>query len=303
MTLFFFYVTFNINTYMLSERVAMMKGKKILIIFLLLFTVFGTYCLWADKAISEREFQIKSERIPSDFDGYRIVHISDLHNALFGEGNKKLVEKIRLNEPDIIVITGDIVDSRHTDTAIALDFIKRVVEIAPVYYVSGNHEFRIPRGIELIENIKSLGATVLENESMKLIKGNSKITLCGIDDPYFYGGYMTDKEFYVTARTLEAIEKTDNFMLLLSHRPEFFDLYCEYGFDLVLSGHAHGGQFRLPFIGGLIAPGQGLFPEYDSGLYEKNGTSMIVSRGLGNSIIPLRLFNRPEIITVVLNSN
>ena len=280
-----------------------MKSKKTLIIILLLLIGFGAYCLWADKAISERELQIKSEKIPSDFDGYRIVHISDLHNAHFGKGNEKLLERIKAAKPDIIAVTGDIVDARRTNTVIALDFIKAALEIAPVYYVSGNHEFRIPQGKELIEDIEKLGARVLENESLELKKGNSKITVSGIDDPYFYGGYMSDEEDYVTALTLEKIEKTENSTLLLSHRPEFFDLYCEYGFDLVLSGHAHGGQFRFPFLGGFIAPGQGLFPEYDSGLYEKNGTNMIVSRGLGNSIIPLRLFNRPEIITVVLNCN
>lgn len=275
--------------------------NKVIIIVLLLAVAFTAYCLWADKAISEREFYIKNEKIPSDFDGYRIVHISDLHNTLFGDGNKKLIDKIREEKPDIIAVTGDIVDSRRTDTAVALDFIKSALEIAPVYYVSGNHEFRIPQGKELIEDIKKLGAAVLENESLSLERGKDKITLYGIDDPYFYGGYMTDEEGFVVAKVLDGLVEADSFRLLLSHRPEFFDLYEEYGFDLVLSGHAHGGQFRFPFVGGFIAPGQGLFPEYDSGLYEKNATSMIVSRGLGNSIIPLRLFNRPEIITVVLS--
>lgn len=275
--------------------------NKVIIIVLLLAVAFTAYCLWADRAISEREFQIKSEKIPSDFDGYRIVHISDLHNTLFGDGNKKLLDRIKADQPDIIAVTGDIVDSRRTNTVIALDFIKSALEIAPVYYVSGNHEFRIPQGRELIEGIRRLGATVLENESLEIKRGDSKITVCGIEDPYFYGGYMSDEEEYVTAHTLETLERTEDFTLFLSHRPEFFDLYCKYGFDLVLSGHAHGGQFRFPLVGGFIAPGQGLFPEYDSGLYEKNGTSMIVSRGLGNSIIPLRLFNRPEIITVILS--
>ena len=130
-----------------------MKSKKTLIIILLLLIGFGAYCLWADKAISERELQIKSEKIPSDFDGYRIVHISDLHNAHFGKGNEKLLERIKAAKPDIIAVTGDIVDARRTNTVIALDFIKAALEIAPVYYVSGNHEFRIPQGKELIEDM------------------------------------------------------------------------------------------------------------------------------------------------------
>ena len=211
-------------------------------------------------------------------------------------------KKIRNENPDIIAVTGDIIDSRKTDTETALDFLANALAVAPVYYVTGNHEFRIEDGKAFVEEIKKLGVTVLENEYITLEMDNAIINLYGIDDPYFYGGYMSDEEGYVVAHTLDGLEKADGFSLLLSHRPEFFELYEEYGFSLVLSGHAHGGQFRLPFIGGFIAPGQGLFPKYDSGLYEKNGTKMIVSRGLGNSIIPLRIFNRPEIVTVILKS-
>ena len=277
--------------------------KKALIISLITLIVFTAYSLWADKALTEREFQIKSDNIPSAFNDFRIVHVSDLHNATFGEDNSKLLEMIKAAEPDIIAVTGDVVDSRRTNTVIAADFLKEALTIAPVYYVTGNHEFRIAQTESFIEEVKSLGVTVLENESLTLAKGNDSITLCGIDDPTFAGEYLADEEAYVIARHLEELQKKDSFSLLLSHRPEFFELYAEYGFDLVLSGHAHGGQFRLPVVGGFIAPGQGLFPEYDSGFYEKNSTSMIVSRGLGNSIIPLRIFNRPEIITVVLNSD
>lgn len=277
-----------------------MKNKLILIV--LLIATFSAYCLWADKALSSREFEITDKKIPAAFNGFRIVHISDLHNTLFGDGNKKLIDKIRANEPDIIAVTGDIIDSRRTDTAVALDFVEKALEIAPVYYVTGNHEFRTPEGKRLVKVMKSLGVAVLENKSLSLERGKDKISLYGIDDPYFYGGYMSEEEAPVVADALEKLKKTDGFSLLLSHRPEFFDLYREYGFSLVLSGHAHGGQFRLPFVGGFIAPGQGLFPEYDSGLYEKEGTKMVVSRGLGNSIIPLRLFNRPEIITVILKA-
>ncbi len=280
-----------------------MKRKKTFIIIILLLALFAGYCLWADKALSEREFQITDEKIPSDFNGFRVVHISDLHNAAFGKGNTKLLEKIKKAEADIIAVTGDIVDSRRTNTAVALDFLKSALAIAPVYYVTGNHESRINQSELFLDEIKSLGVTVLENESLSLKKGKAEITLCGIQDPAFSADYLFDEEAFVMAHSLDGLGKSDSFTLLLSHRPEFFDLYQEYGFDLVLSGHAHGGQFRLPLVGGFIAPGQGLFPEYDSGLYEKDGTKMLVSRGLGNSVIPLRLFNRPEIITVVLNCN
>ncbi len=277
--------------------------KLTLIITLAIMTVFTAYSLWADKALTERTFQIKSENIPSAFNGFRIVQVSDLHNATFGKNNAKLLEMIKASEPDIIAVTGDVIDSRRTNTAIATDFLKEALSIAPVYYVTGNHEFRIAQSESFIGEIKNLGVTVLENESLTLTEGTDIISLCGIADPTFVADYLFGDEAFVVAHHLEELQKNNSFTLLLSHRPEFFDLYAEYGFDLVLSGHAHGGQFRMPFVGGFIAPGQGLFPEYDSGLYEKDGTSMIVSRGLGNSIIPLRLLNRPEIITVVLYSD
>lgn len=276
--------------------------KKALIITLSVIAIFFIFALWADKVLTEREFQIKSKKIPASFDGFRIVHISDLHNATFGKDNNKLLKKIKNAQPDMIAVTGDIVDSRRTNTAVSLDFLKKALSLAPVYYVTGNHEFRISQSKSFVSEIKKLGVTVLENESFSLNKGKDRIELYGIDDPYFYGEYMTDEEPYIVAHKLEELGISNGFSILLSHRPEFFDIYTERGFDLVLSGHAHGGQFRLPFVGGLIAPGQGFFPEYDSGLYEKGDTKMIVSRGLGNSIIPLRLFNRPEIISVILKS-
>ena len=276
--------------------------KKALIVTLSVITLFFIFALWADKALTEREFQIKSKKIPASFDGFRIVHISDLHNATFGKDNNKLLKKIKNAQPDIIAVTGDIVDSRRTNTAVSLDFMKNALSLAPVYFVTGNHEFRISQSKSFVSEIKKLGVTVLENENLCLNKGKDRIELYGIDDPYFYGEYMTDEEPYIVAHKLEELGISNGFSILLSHRPEFFDIYTECGFDLVLSGHAHGGQFRLPFVGGLIAPGQGFFPEYDSGLYEKDDTKMIVSRGLGNSIIPLRLFNRPEIISVILKS-
>lgn len=276
---------------------------KFLIITLSLLTAFIIYSLWADKALTEREFTIKSDRIPASFDGFRIVHISDLHNTTFGKENKKLLNMIEDAQPDIIAVTGDIVDSRRTDMGVALSFLEKALKIAPVYYVTGNHEFRTGQYEALIGDIRALGVTVFENESTVLSKENDAITLCGVNDPYFSSDYPLGDETPALTRFLQELERSDSFTVLLSHRPEFFNLYAEHGFDLVLSGHAHGGQFRLPFIGGFIAPGQGLFPKFDSGHYEKDGTAMIVSRGLGNSIIPLRLFNRPEIITVILETN
>lgn len=276
------------------------KSHRKLIITLCIISLFSLWLLWADKALTQREFEITDEKIPSAFDGFRIVHISDLHNTLFGEGNSKLLDRIKKAEPDIIAVTGDIADSRRTDLPIAIDFLKKATAIAPVYYVTGNHEARIPDTRELIASAESLGVKVLNNEKLTLERENGSISLCGISDPAFVADYLFDEEAAVISHSLEGLRESESFSLLLSHRPEFFDIYAGEGFDLVLSGHAHGGQFRLPLIGGFIAPGQGLFPKFDSGLYEKDSTSMIVSRGLGNSIVPLRFCNRPEIILITL---
>lgn len=280
-----------------------MKTKlTFIIVTVLLLSAFATHALWANKALTTTTFEITDKKIPSAFNGFCIAHISDLHNACFGNGNEKLLNEIKKISPDIIAVTGDSVDSRRTDIKITVDFLKDALEIAPVYFITGNHESRIDLYESLISQIKQLGVTVLENQSLSLTKEKSTLTLCGIADPAFSADYLFDDEAYVIEKALENFKKSDNFTILLSHRPEYFDIYVKHGFDLVLSGHAHGGQFRLPFAGGVIAPGQGFFPDYDSGLYEKENTKMIVSRGLGNSIIPLRLFNRPEIISITVKS-
>lgn len=281
----------------------MKKATVYIIITLLILTAFSLYALWADKAIGTRVIEIKSDKIPPGFDGFCIAHISDLHNTVFGDDNEKLLNEIKKIKPDIIAVTGDSVDSRRTDIRAATAFFEKALEIAPVYFVTGNHEAKIEAYPVFETGLKRLGIISAENELIPIEKNGDQITLCGVGDPAFSADYLFNEEASVVEHYLDKLGLSDSFTLLLSHRPEFFDLYVSYGFDLVLSGHAHGGQFRLPFVGGLIAPGQGLFPEYDSGLYEKENTRMIVSRGLGNSIIPLRLFNRPEIISVLLKSD
>ncbi|MBQ7005371.1 MAG: metallophosphoesterase [Clostridia bacterium] len=258
------------------------------------------WVLWADKALTVREFEISDIKIPTSFNGFRIAHISDLHNTSFGKDNIKLLEKLRDASPDIIAVTGDIIDSRSTDIAVAEEFITEVLKIAPVYYVTGNHESRVTSFDGLLSFMENAGVVVAENKSIRLYRGNASITVCGISDPNFTAGDFQGYEEAVVDTSLGKLTRNEDFTVLLSHHPEFFELYVQHGFELVLSGHAHGGQFRLPFVGGFIAPGQGLFPEYDSGLYREKGTSMIVSRGLGNSIIPLRFNNRPEIILITL---
>lgn len=261
--------------------------KKVIAVLLLL----AAWVLWANTAIEVNEWIIESPEIPAGFDGFRIAQISDLHNAEFGEGNQKLLDLLESAEPDIIVITGDMIDSRNTDVEVALAFVEAALEIAPCYYVSGNHESRVPEWEALRAGLIDAGVIVLEEEAVTLERGGDAVTLVGVQDPTFHRNF--DGELYGLAG--------EGYTILLSHRPEKLELYARFGFDLVFSGHAHGGQVRIPFVGGLVAPHQGFFPDYDSGLYQRNGTAMLVSRGLGNSIIPLRINNRPEIIVAILN--
>ena len=235
------------------------------------------------------EYTVCSDRLPESYDGYRIVQISDLHNTAFGKDNCHLLEKIRALTPDILVITGDIVQSHPMDNALA--FARQAAEIAPVYYVPGNHEHRMAYE-SLYAGLREAGVTVLLNQCITIIKDGGQISLVGVEDPIFYPNASMEEKL------LPLID--DAYTVLLSHRPEYFDTYVSVGADLVLTGHAHGGQFRLPFIGGLYSPNQGVFPKYDSGLFFNGQTPMIVSRGIGNSAFPIRLNNRPEIVSVTL---
>ncbi len=286
----------------------MMFRKKMTKMQLLLLTIgsiliaLTVWTIWGNTALEVNTYTITSDRLPGSFSGFRIAQISDLHNAEFGEDNENLLSMLRQCEPDIIVITGDMVDSYDTDIAIALRFAERAVTIAPCYYVTGNHEARIAEWDRLKTGLEDAGVAVLENERSVLERGGESISLVGAVDPGFLTGNRFDDSAAVMSGVLQDLTGNDLFTILLSHRPELFDIYAANGVDLVFSGHAHGGQFRLPFVGGLVAPDQGLFPEYDSGLYTRGNTNMLVSRGLGNSIIPIRFNNRPELLVVELLS-
>ena len=283
----------------------MKKKKRTIIlaciaIFLLVLIV---WTAWGNTALELNTYTVTSHELPDAFDGYRIAHVSDLHNAEMGDGNGKLLAMLREAEPDIIAITGDLIDSRNTDIGIALAFAEEAVQIAPCYYVTGNHEARVSEYDELKAGLEAAGVVVLENERTEIELSGETITLLGVDDPSFNADYLFgDAAAVISTKLAEITTEEDGFTVLLSHRPELFDTYVECGIDLVLSGHAHGGQFRLPFVGGLVAPNQGLFPEYDSGIYTEGSTNMIVSRGIGNSILPFRFNNRPEVILIELDT-
>ena len=281
-----------------------MMKKKVMKWLVILFAAlaFILWIAWGNTALETTRIQIVSERIPTSFDGWRIAQVSDLHNGEFGEENENLLMLLRAEQPDMIALTGDMVDSIHTDMDRAVSFAEEAVRIAPCYFVTGNHEARLEEQYEELERrLEAVGVTVLRDEAVNLEREGGVIQLIGLDDPRFeeQDEELEDSQTYFVEK-LSAIELADGYRILLSHRPETFDAYVSQQIDLVLTGHAHGGQFRLPVVGGLIAPNQGLFPKYDAGLYVEGRTNMIVSRGLGNSVFPFRVNNRPEVVIVTL---
>ena len=280
-----------------------LNKKIVLIMSILVILCLGIWTLWGNTALEVNEYEIVSDRIPEAFSGFRIAQVSDLHNAEFGEGSEKLIELLSQTDPDMIVITGDLIDSRHTDIEIALEFARHAIKLAPVYYVSGNHEARVREYEDLKMGLAEAGVIVLEDQKDQITREGESISILGIDDPSFQEDYLFGDAASVTSSALSELQnESDGYTVLLAHRPELFETYVDAGVDLVFSGHAHGGQFRLPFIGGLVAPNQGFFPKYDAGLFSEGSTTMIVSRGVGNSIIPIRFNNRPEIILVTLSN-
>ena len=281
------------------------KMKRIPIITLLvILVVLVIWVIWGNTALELNTYTITSSKLPERFDGYRIAHISDLHNAQIGKENEKLLAMLREAEPDIIAITGDLIDSRNTDVDVALQFAQEAAKIAPSYYVTGNHEARVNEYNELKSGLLSAGVIVLEDNSVEICIAGEHVTLVGVNDLSFETDYLLgDSETVMQSTLSELLSNSDGFTILLSHRPELFDTYVDCEIDLVLSGHAHGGQFRIPFVGGVVAPNQGFFPKFDAGIYTEENTNMLVSRGIGNSIIPVRVNNRPEVILIELNSN
>lgn len=265
-----------------------------------LFAVFVTWVLWANSALKLSRHSVSIKNLPDSFSGFRIIQISDLHNDEFGKDNGTLLGIIKESKPDIIVFTGDLIDCRRPDIGVSLKFAENAIKIAPCYYVTGNHEARIPEYTEAKEDFRNLGVTLLENEGVLISRENGSILLAGVNDPRFKeDSPLTDCE--VMENQLKELSQKNLPSVLLSHRPELFEVYTEHNFDLVLCGHTHGGHFRFPLVGGLWSPYQGFFPKYDAGRFSKNNTEMIVCRGLKKSSVPPRFLNRPEIILVELN--
>jgi len=261
------------------------------------------FLVWQNNDIVITRHNYINSKLSNNFEGFKILHISDLHNKNF---HGRLINKIKGISPDIIVITGDLIDRRKTNVDIAVKFVREIIEIAPVYYVTGNHEQLSENYNELEKELKNLHVVIMDNYYTKINYNGSKIGLAGIADPAIIQNEKTyfpeNNKTYMrnTLKELTQNLKTD-FNILLSHRPEQYEIYKEFKIDMVFSGHAHGGQIRIPFFKGILSPNQGFFPKYSEGIHREGMTSMFVSRGLGNSLFPFRIFNRPELIVVILS--
>ncbi len=279
---------------------------KVLVAILVFSALFTPYVAFDNYNLDTETISVKSKKIPYEFDGYKIAHVSDFHNRESLDFQDKIIKSLREARPDIIVVTGDIIDKTRTNTKTALLFAGELTTIAPVYYIRGNHEVTVQLEFSIlytdfISKLKALGVRILDNEGVTIqLSPSAKINLFGLEEFYADSDYLTNSDAVADGFCRELNINKDEFNILLAHHPEQLHTYSEYGFDVVFSGHAHAGQFRF-FGQGILAPDQGFFPKYTSGLYEQGGTQMILSRGLGNSTFPFRLFNRPHLIIAELD--
>lgn len=278
----------------------MRKNTIILIIFIIVSIIF---LYLQNNMIEVTKLKLEFENLPKGFYGYKIVHLSDLQGKTFRQNNIPLISKIKNAKPDLIVISGDLINADYFDEEQIIKLMTNLNEIAPVYYITGNHELASRDFPTLSKKLIKKNINFLKNSNVIIKKNGDVINLAGIDDPIDTKIYRNNSNKKTLTKELEKALSKDSiprFTILLSHRPEQFTLYSNYNIDLIFSGHAHGGQIRLPIVGGILSPNQGFFPKYTVGKYSMKNSTMIVSRGLGNGTFPIRLFNRPEIVIVNL---
>ena len=276
-----------------------MKKRYIATAAALFSIVAAAYAFWQNNGISVSHYTYTCNKVKSDLDGFKIVHVSDLHGKSFGESNRRLLSYIRREQPDMIVISGDIADERGNEFVrseginTAISFVEKASMVAPVYYAAGNHEYALSLEEQkrLFTGISDAGGVILDNDTLKFDCGSEKLYISGLSDREASEGAL---------RRLLA-DTSDGLSILISHRPQFGQNYAEAGADLTFSGHAHGGQIRLPFFGGLYAPDQGLFPEFTEGIHYFGQSATVISRGLGSSRFPVRINNMPELVVVTLS--
>ena len=288
---------------MTAKRPTEPRGRYIILITLLVvFLLVGILYYDSNTRLVTTEYELYYSNLPGAFDGYRIVLLADLHGAEHGENNIKLVNAVKAANPDIIAISGDLIDRFQAgkpvekQMEIAKTLVKQLVRIAPVYYVTGNHEWDSGAIRELLPMLEENDVYVLRNREVRLEINGESIILAGIDDPNGPADMIKPDELIKSIRQGDSLD----FIVVLSHRNYNLPLYDRLGVDLVLSGHAHGGMIRLPFTDGLIGPLLEFLPTYTSGVYTMGNTNMVVSRGLGNHLGWTRFLNNPHIAAIEL---
>lgn len=265
-----------------------------------------------DLVISNSMIQVTSQELqfnnlPESFRGFKILHITDLHSKSFGNKNEVLIKAINRQEPDLVVMTGDMVNSRDNDFTVLFDLCDRIAGNYPIYWVNGNHEQGLDQQYleQIMGYLKAKDIPVLKNTAVRITRGQDYINLWGLEMAmrYYSRSINGQRDYRFGAKQInELLPNVDEqeLNILLTHNPVYFKTYANWGADLTLCGHMHGGMIRIPFLGGLLSPEVSFFPKYDAGLFVEDGRYMYVSRGVGNGVFPVRLFNRPEIAVITL---
>lgn len=272
-----------------------MKRKKRWLAVLVLAICLGAVLYSSKYQLEVTEYTLSSAKLPTAFDGYRIVQLSDLHAMEFGKNNTQLINAVQKLSPDLIALTGDFIESPE-DIPITAHLVNALTGIAPVYFCSGNHDWASGAAPELRQAIEAAGGVYLGECCETVTQDGQSIVIAGVEDPNSYADLMHPDEFMDTVVQMYP----DAFTVLLGHRNDWVQRYPELPADIILSGHGHGGVIRLPWVGGLLGTDHKFFPEYDAGLYPSNHYIMVVSRGLGSFDRLPRFLNRPEILCLTL---
>lgn len=262
--------------------------------------------LYLDNTLVEvSKYEIKSNKIPKEFNKYKIVQLSDFHSYGFKRDNLKLIDKIYEEAPDIIVITGDMVNKYDKKFEKFLNIAEILSKKYKIYFIVGNHEIRLnKKDLEYILNkLKGFGIKILKDEKITIARKNGHINIYGLNIPLSYYKIINRPANVgeVVSKVLKGC-KEEEFNILLAHNPLFFEEYSKHNIDLTLSGHVHGGMIRLPLIGAILSPERKFFPKYSGGIYEINNKKLVVSRGLGHSKRGIRLFNKRDLVSITLYS-
>lgn len=282
--------------------------SNLFIIFLLLLIAAKIY--FGNNFLGVSKYKVTSDKIPASFKGFKILQLSDLHNKDFGNNNNKIIKKITSENPDIVVMTGDMVSANDTDFEVFINLAKEISQQYNTYYIVGNHEQALYGGKQkiLTDKLTEIKVKVLNNEKVTITRGTDSINLYGLwfnlryyknlNNQYTKDVYFGEEQIQTILGNLD----TEQYNILLTHNPLYADTYYNWGADLTLAGHIHGGIIRIPFLGGLLSPERKFFPKYDGGKYQVDDKILIVNRGLGNTDLGIRIFNRPEISVITLSN-